>query len=292
MGVFMLGAIIGDIAGSFREFSKDKFSNLDLFPSKSEIPEYLRARYGITDDSVLTIATWLALQEENVSEDEFRYRYYHYGRCFEQVGYGLGFSKWLRSDYNLALPYNSCGNGSAMRVSPVGWFAKDIDRCYELARMSASVTHNHPEGIKGAAFVALMIYLYRNGETNPEKIIKEKFGIKYQRCAGYDHFDKICQETIPLALFVLDSSSNFHDAVKMAVTFPFADNDTLGAIVGSIAEAKYEGVPVDLAKKALNLIINQAKPEIKRILKTNYSSNFIDLIPDLNESETLESIWN
>lgn len=285
----MLGAIIGDIAGSFREFSKDKFPNLPLLPDPGSVPSELRPRYGFTDDSVLTVATWLALQETPATPESFRSSYYHYGNRYMQVGYGGRFIRWLQGSYASTAPYGSCGNGSAMRVSPVGWIAKTPSECADLARMSAGVTHNHPEGVKGAVFTALMIHYYLKGIPNPELVIERDHGLSYGRSLGYDHFDLTCQETLPLALHVLDSTTNFHDAVKMAVTVPRADSDTLGAIVGSIAEAKY-GLPWDLAEKALALTPVQARPEISRILSASYGRSMpAPLEP--TEEQVLQGLW-
>ena len=266
----MLGAFIGDTAGSFREFSKNKFPELPLLPSSNQVPPGMV--YGMTDDSVLTIATWLALQDPQCRLESFRRSYYEYGRQFGTTNYGKRFREWLAGSYAAAQPYDSCGNGSAMRVSPVGWYAKSPEDCVRLARMSASVTHDHPEGVKGAVYAALMVYYYRNGAVNPEQSILNLTGYTYGRCSGYDHFDLVCQETLPLVLHVLDSTNNFHDAVKMAVTIPRADSDTVGAIVGAIAEARW-GIPDELKAQWCSggYVPREALDEVSSILEKHYS---------------------
>lgn len=269
----MLGAIIGDVAGSFREFSVDKYAQLPLLPHPTQVKN--GRRYGMTDDSALTLATYAAFQGEPITSAEaFRQEYYHGGKMFEDVGYGLQFHRWLTGTYSCAQPYNSCGNGSAMRVSPVGWYAKDFGDCLRLATLSAAPTHNHPEGIKGAQFVALMVFLYLHKDPNPEETILQRTGIQYSRAKQYDHFDKICQETIPLALNVLDQATDYESAVKAAVTIPRADSDTLGAIVGAIAEARW-GLPDRLVQTFLNeedfnLVHRSGRSILKHMLDTHY----------------------
>lgn len=278
----MLGAIIGDVAGSFREFSVDKYAQLPLLPHPTQVKN--GRRYGMTDDSALTLATYAAFQGEPVTSAEaFRQEYYHGGKMFEDVGYGQQFHRWLTGPYSCALPYGSCGNGSAMRVSPVGWYAKDFGDCLRLATLSAAPTHDHPEGIKGAQFVALMVFLYLHKDPHPEETILQKTGIRYGRARQYDHFDKICQETIPLALNVLDNATDFESAVKSAVTIPRADSDTLGAIVGAIAEARW-GIPENLIRILLNeedydLVHRSGRSALRHMLDKHYS-NYAPLLND------------
>jgi ADP-ribosylglycohydrolase len=245
----MVGALIGDVAGSFREFSKNKYPELPLIPTREELPEQIRGNLGITDDTITTIATYLACKDGGEVED-FRRNYWRIGNEFPLPGYGKGFREWLATPYGEALPYNSCGNGSAMRVSPVAYFSGSIVSCQIRAKNSALPTHNHPEGINGAIFVALMVYLYKVGVPHPEEFIKDHFGISYGRSSGYDHFDKTCQETIPLALRILDEVDSFEGAVHRAVCLPNADSDTLGAIVGSIAAERFP-IPQELIDQAL-----------------------------------------
>jgi ADP-ribosyl-[dinitrogen reductase] hydrolase len=266
----MLGAILGDIAGSFREFSKDKFKHLPLFPKKEDVPFRQREKYGFTDDTVTTMATMKACQETlpkgvEPSPEDFKRAYHDLCNEYPNTYYGKNFAEWLKRDYAHARPYDSCGNGSAMRVSPIGWWATSEEQCARMARNSAIVSHNHPEGIKGAVFVALMVYLYRNKDANPEKSIQERHGISYGRSKGYDHFDLICQETIPLALHFLDTSESYVEAVHKAVTVPNGDSDTLGAIVGAIAEARW-GLPKEVIKVTIPLLPEQIKPLAKKVI--------------------------
>lgn len=251
----MIGSFIGDIAGSYREFSKNKFAEDGLLPS-SDIVQNRSMYYDVTDDSIMTLATMHALNviKQNKidycdSQYVFRDAYKEYGYRFSdyKYGYGSGFRAWLNGDTNY-LPYNSCGNGSAMRVSPIGHIATSEDEVLQLAFASAACTHNHPEGIKGAQATALMIFLAKH---NPGLIFKDIWKylktqfLGYTPIMAYAHFDKVCPETMSLATNILLTTKNFHDAVFSAVTTPNADSDTLGAIVGSIAEALY-GIPDDI----------------------------------------------
>lgn len=263
----MLGAIIGDIAGSFREFTgAEKFPELGLLPDQKDIPlpkmiNNKIPQYGITDDSVLTLATAYACIriehhpiDDHRPEDHFRRYYQEYANKYKDPigGFGAGFRTWAET--RNAPAYHSCGNGSAMRVSPVAYIATTQDELLTLAFQSAIPTHNHPEGIKGAQATAMMIFLARNGWAL-DSIIKslEKQFLNYEPIEQYDHFDSICQETMRLVMHCLITTDNFHDAVFKAVTIPHADSDTLGAIVGSIAEALY-GIPEELKVKGESFI--------------------------------------
>lgn len=269
----MLGAFIGDIAGSFREFSRNKYPELGLLPSREDVYKYTmsgKTGYGITDDSILTLATMRALltidsyafQEPPEHEnpvDTFSAVYKRFGLTNRNPigGYGDGFRKWMHSGGSK--PYNSCGNGSAMRVSPVGYWAMNPDEVLETAFASAVCTHNHPEGIKGAQATALAIFLARTdfmGFTSFSDIndhLHKKL-IGYEPIEQFDHFDDVCPDTMRLATHILLTTSNFHDAVFKAVTTPRADSDTLGAIVGSIAEPLY-GIPDDIAEYAKTFML-------------------------------------
>lgn len=266
----MLGAIIGDIAGSFREFTgAEKFPELGLLPDQKDIPSAEPIhnkipKYGITDDSLLTVATAYACMRieydpipDYRNEDHFKHYYQEYANKYKDPigGFGAGFRAWAE-DRN-APAYHSCGNGSAMRVSPVAYIATTQDEVLTLAFQSAIPTHNHPEGIKGAQATAMMIFLARSGWNLSSiiKSLKHQF-LDYEPIEGYDHFDCICQETMRLVMHCLLTTDNFHDAVFKAVTIPHADSDTLGAIVGSIAEALY-GIPEELKLKAESFITDE-----------------------------------
>jgi ADP-ribosylglycohydrolase len=263
----MLGAFIGDIAGSFREFSRNKYPELGLLPSREDVYKHTtsgKTGYGITDDSILTLATMKALLEIDAFPDysstaTFSAAYKLFGLANRDPigGYGEGFSKWMRSGGTK--PYNSCGNGSAMRISPVGYWGMNPDEVLETAFASAVCTHSHPEGIKGAQATALSIFLARHkdfmGFTSFSDIndhLHTKL-IGYDAVEQFDHFDAVCPDTMRLATHILLTTNNFHDAVFKAVTTPRADSDTLGAIVGSIAEPLY-GIPDDIADYAKSFI--------------------------------------
>lgn len=269
----MLGAIIGDIAGSFREFTgAEKYKNLPLLPSINEIPvnhHGKKYKYGMTDDSLLSIATAHAVLYPELTkspwEDDFKNIYHKMGIKYNEPigGFGRGFREWLKKDIAIVEAYNSCGNGSAMRVSPIGWAYDTIEETLKVAMESAMPTHNHPEGIKGAQATAVMIFLGRQGHR-----IKSILGTLNAMYLGYEpidelgYFDAVCPDTMRLVVHVLSTTDGFEEAVFKAVTIPHGDADTLGAIVGSIAEAVY-GIPPDIEHDALKMI---NVPELKEIV--------------------------
>jgi ADP-ribosylglycohydrolase len=243
----MLGAIIGDIIGSVYEFNNIKTTNFPLFSDKSKL----------TDDSVMTLAVAEALIEGGKAEN-YIVAMKKYGALYPDAGYGGRFRKWLGSTD--AKPYNSFGNGSAMRVSPVVWWHKykTLKGVERAANVSAAVTHNHPEGIKGAQATAAAIFLARNGES--KNTIRDYIESKYE----YDlrrtldeirptyRFDESCQGTVPEAIIAFLESDDFEDAIRKAVSLG-GDSDTLAAITGSIAEAAY-GIPHDIRNEALSML--------------------------------------
>ena len=235
----MYGAILGDIIGSPFEFDRgDKTKEFDLFTKGCDF----------TDDSVMTIAVGEALlavgPEATVKEIEEAVvtNMQDWGKRYPYAGYGGRFRYWLRE--RNPRPYGSYGNGSAMRVSAVGWLYDSLERTREVARATANVTHNHPEGIKGAEATASAIYMARN-ESSKEKIkeyIEREFHYNLDRTLdeirpGY-HMDETCQRTVPEAIIAFLESKDFEDAIRNAVSLG-GDTDTLGAITGSIAEAFY-----------------------------------------------------
>jgi ADP-ribosylglycohydrolase len=227
----MLGAIIGDIVGSIYEWDNIKTKDFPLFGE----------RCYFTDDSVMTIAVADALLRGGTSDD-FIDSMKKIGRLYPDAGYGGMFVRWLFSDDRE--PYNSWGNGSAMRVSPCGWFAESLEEAETLAERSAAVTHDHPEGIKGAQAAAAAIYLARTGKSKEE--IKEYIEVKhlYDLSRTLDEirpiyqFDGSCQGTVPEAIIAFLESTDFEDAIRNAISLG-GDSDTLAAITGSIAEAAY-----------------------------------------------------
>lgn len=235
----MYGAILGDIIGSPFEFDRgDKTKDFKLFSRRSHF----------TDDSVMTLAVCEALlkvgQDVTVKEieDAVISSMQSWGRRYPHAGYGGYFRRWLTARH--PEPYNSYGNGSAMRVSAVGWLYDSLEKTRTVAKATANVTHNHPEGIKGAEATASAIFMARNGSSKEEikKYIENEFHYDLNRTLneirpGY-HMDETCQKTVPEAIIAFLEAKDFEDAIRNAVSLG-GDTDTLGAITGSIAEAYY-----------------------------------------------------
>ena len=242
----MYGAIIGDICGSIYEFRNFKTNN----PAEIPIPD---PRSFFTDDTVLTCAVIDAL----MTDKDYRRAVYTWANKFPDSGYGGSFNSWFRS--RNPEPYNSWGNGSAMRVSAVGWGFDTIEETFSEAKRSAEITHNHPEGIKGATAVASAIFLARRGE-NRETIrlyIEETFGYNLHRTLNDirpDYlFNESCQGTVPEAIIAFLESSDFTGAIQNAISLG-GDADTLACISGGIAEAFYRKIPdglMEFAKRKL-----------------------------------------
>ncbi len=235
----MLGAIVGDIIGSPYEYRPIKTTEFPLFQEDSIF----------TDDSVMTLATALAILEGQ----DYAQTYRALGRRYPNADYGSHFRRWLFSED--AGPYNSWGNGSAMRVSPVGWAFETEQAVLEQARLTAEVSHNHPEGIKGAQAVALAVYLARKGA--PKEVIRERitaaFGYDLSRSLadirpGYS-YDISCQGTVPPALIAFLEAESFEQAVRNAVSLG-GDADTLACISSAVAEAYFGPLPPDIAAEA------------------------------------------
>jgi len=288
----MLGAIIGDIVGSVYEWSNIKTKDFPLF-SKDGF---------FTDDSVMTIAVADALLNGGTA-DNFIDSMKRIGRPYPNSGYGGNFNNWIFSDDRK--PYNSWGNGSAMRVSPCAWFANSLEEAETLAEMSAAVTHNHPEGIKGAQATAAAIYLARvdNEKSEIKNYIESTYGYDLSRSLDAIRpvylFNESCQETVPEAIIAFLESNGFEDAIRNAISLG-GDSDTLTAITGSIAEAAY-GVPSDIVTKTfhymddrLSAVINAWHDSGKPIgavakkddWKTNEFSKSISISMNLQLSET------
>ena len=277
----MLGAIIGDIAGSVYEFHNIKTKDFPLF----------REDCFFTDDTVMTCAVAEAVMNGGQRED-FIDAMKKYGRLYPDAGYGGRFRTWLFTDHRE--PYNSYGNGSAMRVSPCAWvmdcsvYARTgslPSNGRELARLSAEVTHNHPEGIKGAMATADAIFLcryyfggyYGDGEqpiSHDPAEIKKRIRAHIERVYGYDlsktldeirpeyRFNETCQETVPQAIIAFLESTDFEDAIRNAISLG-GDSDTLAAITGSIAEAAY-GIPDRIKEKAYSYLDEPLKDVLRR----------------------------
>lgn len=246
----MYGAFLGDIIGSPYEFDRGgKTKQFPLFSRRSDF----------TDDSVITAAVAAALMESDIrNEAETKAnlvkRMQEYGRRYPHAGYGARFFWWLRDPD--PQPYGSYGNGSAMRVSAAGWLYDDLETTRRAARFTSEVTHNHPEGIKGAEATAAVIFLARTGSTKEQirRYVEQEFGYDLSRTCDeirptYHHVES-CQQTVPEAITAFLEGTDFEDAVRTAVSLG-GDTDTLAAITGSMAEAFF-GVPTQLQLECRN----------------------------------------
>lgn len=249
----MTGAIAGDIIGSVYEFDNIKTTDFPLFTNESDY----------TDDTIMTVAVadWL-LNRGDLAEVMQRYgREYPY----PTGGYGGRFSGWLREKD--PLPYNSWGNGSAMRVSAVGWMFDSLEKTLEVAKETAVVTHNHPEGIKGAQATAAAIYLARTGKSKQDikQYIETAFSYDLGRTCDeirpFYRFNESCQGTVPEAIIAFLDSSDFENAIRLAVSLG-GDSDTLACITGGIAEAFY-GIPEDIEKQVYDKLPGTFQKVIK-----------------------------
>ena len=245
----MLGAIFGDIVVSVYEFNPTLDYHFPLLTEESTF----------TDDTICTIAIAAAYMDHRPYKDLLRL--WCYGYPNPMGGYGGRFSEWLRSPNPCA--YYSWGNGSAMRVSALGWLCSSLDEVLQEATYSAACTHNHPEGIRGAQAVAAAIYLARNGTSKDEllKYIQDMFGypkkdvdmfgdpFEYSLEDYRGDFDESCEGTVSAAFLCIRDSHDFESAIRLAVSLG-ADADTLGAIVGAIAEPLY-GMPKEFKEEVL-----------------------------------------
>jgi ADP-ribosylglycohydrolase len=234
--IVMLGAIVGDVIGSVHEGAGTKTKDFPLFVQRSTF----------TDDSVLTVAVaeWILSGEDLV--DLLHTYYYNYpGR-----GYGMMFYRWASAQ--VREPYNSFGNGAAMRVSPVGFAFETMEEVLAWSERSAAATHNHPEGIRGAQATAAAIYLARRVQNKDEirRTLESQFGYdlgaRLEQIRPTYGFDETCQGTVPQALAAFFESTSYEDAIRNAVSLG-GDADTLACVTGGIAEAYYGGVPQHLA---------------------------------------------
>ena len=241
----MLGAIIGDIVGSIYEFCNTKSTNFQMFTSFS----------SYTDDTVMTLAVAKWLMEDDAHTLHYLiFCMQELGNRYPGAGYGGNFSAWLREDD--PQPYNSWGNGSGMRVSPVGLYAKTLDEALALAAITASVSHNHPEGVKGAQAIATSMFLCKQGSSKQEikEYIERTFDYNLNRTIAeirpsYE-FDVSCQGSVPEAICCFLYSPSYEEAIRNAIMLR-GDADTQAAIAGSIAAA-YWGVPQDIRDECLD----------------------------------------
>ena len=240
----MMGAIIGDIVGSRFEFDNHKSKDFELFDVNCEF----------TDDTAMTVAIAKAILT-CIGERLPKYAQLYMrriGQKYPYLSYGMSFMRWLFDP--TPRPYNSFGNGAAMRVSPVAWAARDLKSCKRMSDAVTMVTHNHPEGMKGAAAVADAIYLARRHMDKDQIRAHVEFYYCYDLSFTLDEirdsytFNETCQGTVPQAIVAFLESEDFEDAIRNAVSIG-GDSDTIAAITGAIAEAYY-GIPQELVDKA------------------------------------------
>jgi ADP-ribosylglycohydrolase len=239
----MIGAIAGDIIGSVYEFHNIKTGEFPLFSPGCRF----------TDDSVLTIA----LADSILSGVDYIDALKRYYTLYPDAGFGGYFRRWAASSDRR--PYNSFGNGAAMRISPVGFAFSSLDETITQAEKYTAVTHNHPEGIKGACAAAAAIYLARTGQSKDQirSYIETTFGYDLQRTIAEIRpaytYEISCQKTVPEAVIAFLDSTDYESAVRLAVSLG-GDSDTLACITGGIAQAFYGGVPGEIAEKALSFL--------------------------------------
>ena len=270
----MLGAIIGDTVGSVYEFNNIKTTDFPLFGPQN----------NYTDDSVMTmaVANWLLTDPQhgmNTLEASFLSFAQKYP-C-PMGGYGHGFYRWLFMPESLGFdgerhPYNSFGNGAAMRCSANGWMFDSLEETERVAGLSAAITHSHPEGIKGAQSTAAAIFMARNGKSKVEirDYISATYGYNLNRTCDeirpvYD-WDSSCQGTVPEAIVAFMDSTDFESAIRLAVSLG-GDSDTLACITGGIAEAFYKVIPDDIALKMWSLLPDDFKDIFRKMeAQTSY----------------------
>ena len=246
----MIGAIAGDIIGSIYEHHPIKTRDFPLFDPQCHF----------TDDTVLTVAVANAILTGRSYQESIR----EIGRGYPDAGYGGSFIQWLGSDN--PQPYNSWGNGSAMRVSPVGFAFNTEEEVISEARKSAEISHNHPEGIKGAQAASLSIFLARTGYEKEaiRSEISKRFGYDLDRTVDHIRpsysFDISCQGTVPEAIISFLDSDSYEDAIRNAVSLG-GDSDTLACITGGIAEAFYNSIPDYIVAKVREILT----PELLKI---------------------------
>jgi ADP-ribosylglycohydrolase len=254
----LLGAIAGDVIGSVFEFHNIKTTDFELFSSNSRC----------TDDTVLTIA----LADSILHDKPLSRTFQEYGRTYPHSGYGGHFREWIYQEN--PKPYNSWGNGSAMRVSPAGFAFQTEETVLKEAKKSAEETHNHPEGIKGAQATAISIFLARMGKSKQEiKNYVEKH-FHYNLSRSLDdirptyRFDVSCQGSVPEAIIAFLESSDYENAIRLAVSIG-GDSDTIACITGGIAHAYYQNIPEIIEEQTLSRL-----PEEFRIIMHQFDEQF------------------
>ena len=257
----MLGAIAGDIIGSVYEWDNIKTKQFPLFRPESRF----------TDDTVLTVA----IADAILNQVDYTASLKQYHQWFPNAGYGRTFKDWAGSSRRE--PYNSWGNGSAMRVSPVGYAFDNLEQVLQEAKHSAEVTHNHPEGIKGAQATAAAIFLARTEQSKSEIKTYIESMFAYDLSQELDairpayRFDVSCQGSVPQAITAFLESTDFEDAIRNAISLG-GDSDTIACIAGSIAEAFYGGVPDTITRETMARL-DQRLIDVVEAFTTRYPSH-------------------
>lgn len=270
----MLGAIAGDIIGSAYEFTRQKRYDFEMVPPGSRF----------TDDTVMTLAVahWLCLYiEEDHPEEKLIETMQKYGREYPFAGYGSSFNSWLWSEN--PKPYNSWGNGAAMRVSPVGLYATTLDDALDLAKRTAEVSHNHPAGITGAQAVAASVWMAIHGHSKDEirDYIQCRFNYDLTRTVdeirpAYQ-WDGSCQGSVPESIICFLEGKDFEDVVRLAVSLG-GDADTMACIAGSIAACIYP-IPEWIGKKCVEVLPAQLLSESLHFERFSSFARFLDRLP-------------
>ncbi|HZF00155.1 MAG TPA: ADP-ribosylglycohydrolase family protein [Planctomycetota bacterium] len=254
----MLGALVGDVVGSVYEWHNHRSKDFPLFGPKS----------SFTDDSVLTVA----LADAILNRADYGGVMRRYGARYPHAGYGGRFRQWLLTP--TMGPYGSFGNGAAMRISPAGWAYPTLEETLEQARVHTAVTHDHPEGVKGAQATAGAIWLARHGKSKGEIrdwVVKHTDYELSRTCdqirPDYE-FNESCQRTVPEALTAFFESTDFEDAIRLGVSLG-GDTDTLTCITGSVAEAFYGGVPPAIEQETLSRL-DEPLRDVVRLFRGRY----------------------
>ena len=240
----IIGAIAGDIIGSTHEFHPIKTKEFSLFNKRSKF----------TDDTIMTLAVAQWLLTDKDSKEELVKQLQYYGNEYPHGGYGRMFKNWLQTEN--PEPYGSWGNGSAMRVSPVAWVGETLEEVQKLAKLSSIVTHNHPEGVKGALATADAIYLARLGSSKEEikTHVELRYGYDLDRTVDeirpYYKFDVSCQGCVGESIICFLEAEDYEDTIRNCISLG-GDADTMAAIAGGIASAYWE-VPNDIHSKSIN----------------------------------------
>ena len=266
--VKMLGALVGDIVGSVYEFHNVKYTDFELFTPWT----------NFTDDSVMTLAVakWL-MEDESRSMQGLAYYMQELGKKYPNAGYGGNFAAWLYQDH--PQPYNSWGNGSGMRVSPVGLYARTLDEALALAAVTAAVTHNHPEGVKGAQAIAASMFLCREGKSKEEirdyveRVFDYDLHRRIEDIRPFYSFDVSCQGSVPEAIIAFLEGNDFEEVIRLAVSIG-GDSDTIACMAGAIAACLYP-IPDWMAEKCdvvLTDELRQIKDQFMALLEKKEST--------------------